>query len=410
MKKILFILLLSVSVCCYTLKAQLVISPSGNVGIGLPDTTVQPVSQLAVGQAGLVRAGVYVNVPSINDSPNEDWYNIYSKADAKATPKWHYSFYGLTEGLSSSDRLVGVSGMAKRSNVSSSGRSYGVWGGAGKSTSGWNYGISGFLNGGLEYGAGVFGGTTNYSTECYVPGRYAGYFNGQTRVNGDFYATTVNTTSDARLKTNITDVKMEIITKVQALHPIQFTWRPIEDKHTADTATTKKMYFSEDTEYDRSHYGFLAQEVQKLFPELVHEDGDGYLSVNYVELIPLLVQAVQELSAKVEMLESPSKSKAPARRGINAQEMEPIQAVLYQNNPNPFTVDTKIEYQLPLSTQSATLYVYDMNGLQIEEYPILSFGEGSVIVSGGALDAGMYLYSLIADGQIVDTKRMILTK
>ena len=94
----------------------------------------------------------------------------------------------------------------------------------------------------------------------------------------------------------------------------------------------------------------------------------------------------------------------------NTSNEETIEAILYQNNPNPFTADTKIEYQLPLSTQSATLYVYDMNGLQKAEYPILSFGEGSVVVSAGVLDAGMYLYSLIVDGQVVDTKRMILTK
>jgi hypothetical protein len=86
------------------------------------------------------------------------------------------------------------------------------------------------------------------------------------------------------------------------------------------------------------------------------------------------------------------------------------QALLYQNNPNPFTIDTEIEYFLPQNTQVANLYVYNMNGLQIAEYPISSFGSGSVVINAGNLDAGMYLYSLIADGLIVDTKRMILTK
>ena len=57
-----------------------------------------------------------------------------------------------------------------------------------------------------------------------------------------------------------------------------------------------------DVVLDQQHYGFLAQDVQKLFPELVHEDGAGYLSVNYVELIPLLVQAVQEL--RIQELET----------------------------------------------------------------------------------------------------------
>ena len=48
----------------------------------------------------------------------------------------------------------------------------------------------------------------------------------------------------------------------------------------------------------------LAQDVQKLFPELVTEGGDGYLSINYVELIPLLIQAVQDLSEEVEELKA----------------------------------------------------------------------------------------------------------
>ena len=52
----------------------------------------------------------------------------------------------------------------------------------------------------------------------------------------------------------------------------------------------------------RTHYGFDAQELQKLFPELVHEDKMGNISINYVELIPLLVQTIQKLSAEVTEL------------------------------------------------------------------------------------------------------------
>lgn len=89
---------------------------------------------------------------------------------------------------------------------------------------------------------------------------------------------------------------------MQDLQPVRFNWQQVETVQETDTAAARKMYFSEDMDYDRSHYGFLAQDVQKLFPELVHEDRNGYMSVNYVELIPLLVQAVQELSAEVAEL------------------------------------------------------------------------------------------------------------
>ena len=83
---------------------------------------------------------------------------------------------------------------------------------------------------------------------------------------------------------------------------------------------------------------------------------------------------------------------------------------LMQNTPNPFSQNTKIGYYLPTDTREATIRVYDMNGAEIAVYPIVSFGQGELTINGGTFRAGMYLYSLIADGQLVDTKQMILTK
>jgi len=51
-----------------------------------------------------------------------------------------------------------------------------------------------------------------------------------------------------------------------------------------------------------------------------------------------------------------------------------------------------------------------MNGVQLKSYPATERGKGNVIIQGSELIAGMYLYTLIADGKVIDTKRMILTK
>ena len=55
------------------------------------------------------------------------------------------------------------------------------------------------------------------------------------------------------------------------------------------------------------------------------------------------------------------------------------------------------------------LCIYDLQGKQIKQILIARRGEGSQMISGSELTAGMYLYTLIADGNEVDTKRMILT-
>ena len=84
--------------------------------------------------------------------------------------------------------------------------------------------------------------------------------------------------------------------------------------------------------------------------------------------------------------------------------------VLEQNSPNPFNISTTIAFYLPTSIAEASIYIYDMNGGQIKSYPINTRGNGSIIIQGSELAAGMYLYALIADGKVIDTKRMILTK
>ena len=100
------------------------------------------------------------------------------------------------------------------------------------------------------------------------------------------------------------------------------------------------------------------------------------------------------------------KSKPTGTKKIN----QTAQAKLSQNIPNPFTERTRIEYYLPNTTGKAMLYIYDMQGSQVKNYQLRSPGEGSIIIQGGSLQPGMYMYTLIANGREVDTKKMILTR
>ena len=51
-----------------------------------------------------------------------------------------------------------------------------------------------------------------------------------------------------------------------------------------------------------SQIGFIAQDVQKLFPELVQKDKEGFLAVNYTGLIPVLVEGVKEQRETISSL------------------------------------------------------------------------------------------------------------
>ena len=96
--------------------------------------------------------------------------------------------------------------------------------------------------------------------------------------------------SDERFKTNWTafDDALSSINSLTKVGTFQYT-KSIEDQTPKNNTV---------------HSGLSAQEVQKFLPGSVSEDNDGVLGLQYQHLIPVLIKAVQELSAKVETLEN----------------------------------------------------------------------------------------------------------
>lgn len=298
---------------------------------------------------------------------------------------------------------IGVLGVARANTESSSfgtiiGRSYGVMGVAGGGSSVYNYGVYGQLKNSAK-GAGVVGTTT--SSSLTFNSRHAGYFNGTVYCSSSMTATSFTTSSDMRIKKGISEINSKALTNILRLNPVQYTW----DKDQYAKVTSSNREDLDEFLDDKVHYGLLAQEVRELFPDLVYGDEkEGLLSINYTELIPILIQSIQELSAQLSELQNESK-----RKMSTLSEKENT-AILYQNSPNPFSEKTQINYCLPESVVDARLYVYDMSGNQLGEYTLNERGDGTLTISASEYHAGMYLYSLIADGKEIDTKRMILTK
>jgi hypothetical protein len=193
-------------------------------------------------------------------------------------------------------------------------------------------------------------------------------------------------------------------------------------------------------------YGVIAQEMEKIFPELVKADSSGLLSINYIGLIPVLIEAVKELNTKTEVVQQlkttndslinaikslkNSNQQLEQRIGIVEADMKTccsssntkganiisdikttdlMQNFLSQNMPNPFSQQTEIKYYINENYQKAMINIYDMQGTQKKSYPVITRGNSSLTINGFELRAGMYLYTLIVDGKEIDTKRMILT-
>ncbi len=274
--------------CSSLVFSQLKVAANGNVGVGTDPETDEKVTVEATGN--------YENGLAVYCTSSKQWGPaILGRA-----------YYG-------SDRQVGVYGSAITETPSSSGRAYGVFGVAGNRTSGYNYGVFGRLFG-TNYGAAICGTAEDGSVPV-ILGQYAGFFCGNTYVTGTLTAQTMTQLSDVRHKTNVQQINSTALAKLSTLRPVQYNLRPYSEVMAvaSDTSTVVRTATAEELVVaNKIHYGLVAQEVQKIYPELVHADGEGMLSINYIELIPLLIQSVQELSEQVAALQAAVVRKAAA--------------------------------------------------------------------------------------------------
>ena len=91
----------------------------------------------------------------------------------------------------------------------------------------------------------------------------------------------------------------------------------------------------------------------------------------------------------------------------NTEDSSHSRIVLNQNSPNPFTDRTVVSYFIPQDIKQAQLLIYDGMGILIKKVDIKTKGSGSITLYGSNLRKGLYSYGIIADGKLIDTKKMI---
>lgn len=118
----------------------------------------------------------------------------------------------------------------------------------------------------------------------------SGTNNGEIRATGDI---TAFYSSDRRLKENVINIA-DALSKVNSINGVEFDW---SENYIKDRG-------GEDSYFMRKHdVGVIAQELQTVLPEAVAERENGMLAVKYERIVPLLIEAVKELSNKVKELE-----------------------------------------------------------------------------------------------------------
>lgn len=238
-------------------------------------------------------------------------------------------------------------------------------------------------------------------------------------------------TSDRRLKNNIEDFTdaMSIINKLKPKH----------------------YEFKTDARYAAlhlptgMHYGLLAQDIEQILPNLVHEEKfkipiktdpiivkpktqDGkdpnqhqqqaeaapgtesidVKAVNYEELIPIMIRAMQEQNAKIEALTQQVNALTASKQpGVgNATAASKLSDIfLGQSVPNPATGTTSIQYNNLPTAAHTQLIISDANGKLMKQIQ-LSTKSGAASVDISSLSTGTYIYSLLVNGKLIESKTM----
>ena len=102
-------------------------------------------------------------------------------------------------------------------------------------------------------------------------------------IGGEFQATEIEVISDIIYKDDIKNINKENVDKLDKLEPKQYLFKKKRDK---------------------IHYGFIAQDFEKLFPNLVVKRKDGTLVVNYLEMIPLLLMKMKNMQKEIDKLKN----------------------------------------------------------------------------------------------------------
>jgi trimeric autotransporter adhesin len=186
-----------------------------------------------------------------------------------------------------------------------------------------------------------------------------------------------------------------------------------EEKQIAEEAIKSKE--------KKVYTGFIAQEVEQAAKQLnydfsgvhVPENERDVYGLSYSEFVVPLVKAVQELSKQNEDLQKQIealKLLVLSRTNSNSTTTNPehMGAMLEQNIPNPATNSTRINYTLPQKYTTAQILFTDMTGRTLKQVNISGTGQGILDVDLAFMAAGIYHYSLVVDGRLIDTKKLLL--
>jgi trimeric autotransporter adhesin len=341
------------------------------------------------------------------------------------TASGYQAMYNNTSGTSN----VAVGGFAMMYNTTGSfNTAVGTGANTSNTTSGYNTALGAYS--GISYGSTI----TNTTAVGYDAGTTA---SNQVRV-GNASVTSIGgqvgwtNLSDERVKKDIKE-NVPGLEFINALRPVTYHFDLMKENTLMNRKNDTTVWEGKNDIEKINFTGLLAQEVDAAAKKLGYDfsgvDKSGnMLGLRYADFVTPLIKAVQQLSKmnneKDAVILQQQQQLSDMMQRLNAIEKQlaitntlPVNAqgitsaILGQNAPNPFYNTTTIRYTLPSNTTNAHLIITNMSGKVVKEIPLNGSGAGHVIISAaGALSTGTYNYTLFVQGNMVESRQMLLLK
>lgn len=229
-------------------------------------------------------------------------------------------------------------------------------------------------------------------------------------VNGVVRATGFFATSDKKFKKEIKDLE-GALEKVNSLQGKKYHWNKEEFKN---------KNFS-----DELQYGFIAQEVQEILPEIVIKDANGDLAMNYIALVPVLVEAIKEQQNEISETKDELKSlledvknlknevqilkEKLSDKELNESLENSTQTNLLKVYPNPSKDEMNISFVNENISNDTKLMIYDMNGTFLSAINIQKSQNKTIEkkIRKEDFGSGVFIVSLVSEGKIKESKKVI---
>jgi trimeric autotransporter adhesin len=197
-------------------------------------------------------------------------------------------------------------------------------------------------------------------------------------------------TSDRKFKKDIKPIE-DALNKIMTLEGKTYNWRKDE--------------FKEKNFRDELQYGLIAQEVQKVIPSLVIQSENGDLAMNYIGLIPVLIEAIKEQQTQINDLKSQIADNFKAQ---NQDLITLTNTKIINVSPNPSNDIISVSFNVEKSVQTAKLQVHDLNGNVISSLNI-NDRENNITrtLQKDNFGKGIYIVSLLINGKSIDSKKII---